>query len=267
MRNSAENWKGAILRTVCFNYNVFEIFLEVQHKESTSTALPRTDHVILWSLHCLVHCYIKGCFGAKLPQVKKSPGIFVVYWFTWLGIQQITSTEISYLEAIYLQMLHLCVAVQPDFSHWSMVPKTPNHTTRLQTSTFQIFWKEAYLSTIRSRYRFFCLSWVFLPACNLRLIWLISSWIVRAPTGNKTTLFLEDTCLTDSTQDNFPGWGGSPGSQSWYPKKDTLLFTHSTGASRNQSWNHNSTLKIFTAFKVNVMFVGETRPAQDAFAT
>ena len=32
-------------------------------------------------------------------------------------------------------------------------------------------WREAgYLSTMRSRCRFFCLSWLFLPACNLRLV-------------------------------------------------------------------------------------------------
>lgn len=41
-------------------------------------------------------------------------------------------------------------------------------------------WREAcYLSTMRSRCRFFCLSWLFLPACNLRLVWLLSSWALR----------------------------------------------------------------------------------------
>lgn len=52
-------------------------------------------------------------------------------------------------------------------------------------ANFQSSGEDAYLSTILSRYLFFCLSWVFLPACNLRLIWLISSWIVRAPICNK----------------------------------------------------------------------------------
>lgn len=43
-------------------------------------------------------------------------------------------------------------------------------------------WREAgYLSTMRSLCRFFCLSWLFLPACNLRLIWPLSSWMLRAP--------------------------------------------------------------------------------------
>lgn len=43
-------------------------------------------------------------------------------------------------------------------------------------------WREAgYLSTMRSRCRFFCLSWLFLPACNLRLICPLSSWVLRAP--------------------------------------------------------------------------------------
>lgn len=41
--------------------------------------------------------------------------------------------------------------------------------------------EDSYLSTIRSRCRFFCLSWLFLLACNLRLAWLLSSWAVRAP--------------------------------------------------------------------------------------
>lgn len=40
-----------------------------------------------------------------------------------------------------------------------------------------------YLSTIRSRCRFFCLSWLFLPACNLRLVWPLSSGVLRAPVG------------------------------------------------------------------------------------
>lgn len=47
-------------------------------------------------------------------------------------------------------------------------------------------WREAgYLSTMRSRCRFFCLSWFFLPACNLRLVWPLSSWVLRAPVGTE----------------------------------------------------------------------------------
>lgn len=42
-----------------------------------------------------------------------------------------------------------------------------------------------YLSTMRSRWRFFCLSWLFLPACNLRLAWPLSSWLLRAPMGTE----------------------------------------------------------------------------------
>lgn len=38
---------------------------------------------------------------------------------------------------------------------------------------------------MRSRCRFFCLSWLFLPACNLRLVWLLSSWTLRDPMGTK----------------------------------------------------------------------------------
>ena len=47
-------------------------------------------------------------------------------------------------------------------------------------------WREAgYLSTIRSRCRFFCLSRLFLPACNLRLAWPLSSWALRTPMGTE----------------------------------------------------------------------------------
>lgn len=47
-------------------------------------------------------------------------------------------------------------------------------------------WREAsYLSTMRSRCRFFCLSWLFLPACNLRLVWLFSSWALGDPMGTE----------------------------------------------------------------------------------
>lgn len=47
-------------------------------------------------------------------------------------------------------------------------------------------WREAsYLSTMRSRCRFFCLSWLFLTVCNLRLVWLLSSWALRDPVGTE----------------------------------------------------------------------------------
>lgn len=42
-----------------------------------------------------------------------------------------------------------------------------------------------YLSTMRSRCRFFCLSWLFLPACTLCFVWPLSSWAFRDPMGTK----------------------------------------------------------------------------------
>lgn len=46
-------------------------------------------------------------------------------------------------------------------------------------------WGAGYLSTMRSRCRFFCLSWLFLPACNLRLVWPPSSWVLKDPIRTK----------------------------------------------------------------------------------
>lgn len=53
--------------------------------------------------------------------------------------------------------------------------------------------RKFYLSTIRSRCRFFCLSWLFLLACNLRLAWLLSSWAVRAPVVTEKQSYQQDS--------------------------------------------------------------------------
>lgn len=55
----------------------------------------------------------------------------------------------------------------------------------------------SYLSTIRSRCRFFCLSWLFLLACNLRLAWLLSSWAVRAPVVTERQNYQQDSNRLD----------------------------------------------------------------------
>lgn len=55
-------------------------------------------------------------------------------------------------------------------------------------------WREdSYLSTMRSRCRFFCLSWLFLLACNLRLAWLLSSWVARAPVLTERRSYQRDS--------------------------------------------------------------------------